>query len=89
MGGAAVTRRLGLWLLTMLICLDQLAQCWLRGWVYVWIGGDRPSADMTISDFVGRNAEAGKRWAIDAERAIDAFFGCGHCRRAILSDRKD
>lgn len=43
-------------------------------------GGDE---DETISSRVGRNAVAGKWWALILERVIDAFLGKGHCRKAI------
>lgn len=47
------------------------------------VGGG--SEDETISSRVGRNAVAGKRWALILEKMIDAipWFGKGHCRRAI------
>jgi hypothetical protein len=67
----------------MLICLDQFCGCWLRGWDYVWFGGECPNADETISSWVGRNAVEGEPWALVAERFIDALFGSGHCRRNI------
>lgn len=67
----------------MLLCLDQFAGCWLRGWYYVWIGGECPSSEETISSFVGRKSEAGYRWAHIAEKLIDRIMGAGHCRRSI------
>jgi hypothetical protein len=73
----------------MLICIDQLVGCWLRGWYYVWIGGDCPSADETISAFVGRNAIAGKKWALYSEQLIDSLFYRGHCRHAVITDDHD
>ena len=82
-------KRLGKWLLRMLICLDQLAGCWLRGWYFVWIGGEPPSADETISAWVGKSAAAGKRWALFAQAAIDRLFGAGHCQRAVAADPRD
>lgn len=88
MGCAAVRMRLALWFWQMLLCLDQFAGCWFRGWYYVWIGGECPSSEETISSFVGRNSERGKPWAILLERLIDAIMGQGHCRRAIESQFK-
>ena len=43
-------------------------------------GGDE---DETISSRVGRNAIAGKLWALVLERLIDAILGKGHCRDAV------
>jgi hypothetical protein len=85
----AVIERLKHWLVTMLLCIDQFMQCWIRGWYYVWVGGDRPSADETISAWVGKSLRAGKRWAHYAAAAIDFLFGAGHCLRAIESDDLD
>lgn len=81
--------RLRAWALQMLICVDQIAGCWLRGWVYVWIGGEQPKADETISSWVGRRAIAGFAWALVAERLIDLLFGAGHCRRAAAKEAED
>lgn len=75
--------RLKAWGWQMLLCLDQLFGCWLRGWFYVWRGGECPDADETLSSFVGRNAVEGKRWALVAERLLDGVFGEGHCRESI------
>ena len=41
------------------------------------------SEDETISSRVGRNAIAGKLWALVLERLIDAIVGNGHCRDAV------
>lgn len=83
--------RLLAWTGRMLVCADQLLACWLRGWFYVWLGrGELPSADETLSAFVGRHAIAGKRWALVAERVIDAVMTQrGHCRAAIARDDED
>jgi hypothetical protein len=78
-----VIKRGGAWLWQLLICLDQLFATWLRGWWYVWVGGELPNADETLSSFVGRRSLAGQGWARIAERALDAIFGTGHCRRSI------
>lgn len=78
-----------MWLLHMLICVDQLVQCWIRGWWYVWLGGDCPSADETVSDWIGQSANAGKRWATIGQKLIDGIFGQGYCQRAIADDDHD
>lgn len=81
--------RLGSWVFQMLLAIDQLAYVWIAGWLYVWVG-DRncPNADETISSCVGRNAMAGKKWALIAEKVINAlfWFAPDHCRRAIEWD---
>lgn len=85
-------KRLVSWLWQFLIALDQLVQVWVSGWLFVWLGvGDCPNADETISSRVGRNAMAGRRWALVLERIIDRLaIWCGsppgHCRRAIEYD---
>jgi hypothetical protein len=83
MGGASVNLRLKMWCWQMLLCFDQLTGCWIRGCYFIWFGGECPNADETISSFVGRKSEAGKRWARIAERIIDSIMGAGHCRRSI------
>lgn len=75
--------RLKAWGKQMLLGFDQLLGCWLRGWVYVWRGGECPNADETISSYVGRRSRDGAGWASTAERLIDAILGAGHCRRSI------
>lgn len=82
-------RRLGLWLVTLLIAIDQLVQVILRGPKFILLNGPRPSADMTISDWVGRCANAGIWLGIFAQEEIDAIFGAGHCQRAIAGDARD
>lgn len=69
------------YVLNLLIAWDQWANCLL--------GGNNP--DETISSAVGRKAMRGVRWALVAERVIDALFaalgdGPGHCRRVIEWD---
>jgi hypothetical protein len=78
-----MTARLKAWGRQMLIGIDQLLGCWLRGWFFVWGRGECPSADETISSWVGRKAIAGKHWALVAEKLIDRIMGAGHCRRSI------
>lgn len=86
-----IFNRFANWFERMLICLDQLFACWLRGWFFVWFNkGELPSADETLSAFVGRYAEAGQRWAIIAEKVIDFLMqNPSHCRRAIQRDDSD
>jgi hypothetical protein len=83
--GRPVTPRLQAWVHQMLIAVDQLVGCWLRGWIYVWCGGELPSPDETISSWVGRHSLLGNGRARILERFIDAIFGTGHCRRSIGS----
>jgi hypothetical protein len=83
-------RRLGCWLIELLVALDQLAHVLFGGPKFLLFGGPCPSADETISSKVGRQAMKGKRWAIIAERGIDALFSVlgqsGHCRANIEWD---
>lgn len=78
------------WLL--LVSLDQLAHVAAFGAWWALTGrGSRPRADETISSRVGRNAIAGKRWALAAEWLIDGLFWLaagkgGHCRANIEWD---
>lgn len=89
-GVGAIFSRLSLWFGRMFMTLDQALCVWIRGWGYVYFGGELPSADETISAWVGRNAIAGKRWALRAEKFIDALMTQeGHCRRAVERDDDD
>lgn len=84
-----MARRLALWLLQLLIAIDQLVYVWAAGWTYVWLGRGRcPSADETISSCVGRHAMRERKWALIAEKVINALFWLApnHCRRAIEWD---
>jgi hypothetical protein len=77
-------KRLWRWFIAFLTALDQLVYVWIAGWPYVWANrGECPDPNETISGCVGRNAIAGKQWALTAERLIDFLFGAGHCREAI------
>ena len=73
----------------LLVSIDQLAQVVLVGAAYLLRLTDVcPSADETISSYVGRGAIAGRRWALIAERIIDLLFvqlgeEPGHCRRNV------
>ncbi|RXR28963.1 hypothetical protein [Sphingobium fluviale] len=83
--------RFRLWLISMMVALDQCAHTFFAGPKYVIFGGRRPNTDETISSRVGRAALAGKRWGLMCEAAIDALFrllgdGPGHCRRNIEWD---
>jgi hypothetical protein len=82
-GIAGCFDRLFQWFEVMFQALDQLAACWLRGWLYVWLNRDRPNPDETISSWIGRSAEAGYRAGLIAEKVVDFFLGAGHCRLAI------
>ena len=69
---------------------DQLCCVTIRTPFYIVMGwGGKPSADQTISAFVGINAIAGMAWALAAEKAINFIMGDGHCRGAIARDGKD
>jgi hypothetical protein len=82
--------RLRRWLLELLISLDQLGHVLCGGPKYIFRGGPCPSADETISSKVGRQAAKGRRWAIAAEKVINAGFRIlgqrDHCRHAIEWD---
>lgn len=90
-GVTAIFDRLSNWLGRMFVCCDQMVAVWLRGWAYVWFGlGELPSADETLSAFIGRSAIAGKPWALKAEKLIDFLMTQpGHCRRAVERDDDD
>ena len=81
--------RLGRWLRQILVSLDQLAQVLLVGPFYVVELTDAcPSADETISSYVGRAQIRGVWWARVLAPAIDGLFvllghAPGHCRRSI------
>lgn len=87
---ASLKERLKRALLIVLIALDQLAQVLLSVPHYIFVGGAVPNPDETISSKVGRNAIAGKRWALLCEKFIDWLFyrltgERGHCRRHVGS----
>jgi hypothetical protein len=75
--------RLFQWFEVMFVAVDQLFATWFRGWVFVWLNGDKPNPDETLSSWIGRNAVEGNRSAMIAEKVVDLFLGAGHCRRAI------
>ncbi len=74
--------RLGRWAYLVAIALTQgVVNTVLAGLWWVITGrGDQPDPDEPFSSRVGRNAIAGKRWALIAERLIDGLLGAGHCR---------
>ena len=75
----------------ILVSCDQMAQVWIVGVFYVAGLTDAcPSADETISSYVGRGSIDGKSWAITSERIIDRLFvllgeAPGHCQRNVES----
>ena len=54
-------------------------------WWVVTGNGQEPDPDEPFSSRVGRNAIAGKRWALAAEKVVDGIFGAGHCRASASS----
>lgn len=73
----------------LLVSIDQFAQVALVGVAYVLHLTDPcPSADETISSYVGRGEMRGVWWAKALAPAIDALFvllgeAPGHCRRNV------
>jgi len=73
----------------LLVSLDQLAQVVLVGIAYALHLTDVcPSADETISSYVGRGEMRGAWWARLIAPAIDGLFVLlgeepGHCRRNV------
>ena len=82
-------RRLALLARQLLVSIDQLAQVLIVGFVFVLGLADTcPSADETISSYVGRGQLRGAWWARAAAPAIDGLFRLlgdapGHCRRNV------
>jgi hypothetical protein len=78
------------WLLLFGIALTQgVVNVTIAGLWWVITGqGSEPDPDEPFSSRVGRNAIAGKRWALIAEWAIDGIFGANHCRaEAVRTER--
>lgn len=81
--------RLALLLRQLLVSIDQLAQVLFVGVFYVTgLTDECPSADETVSSYVGRAELRGARWAWVLARAIDGLFvllgeAPGHCRRNV------
>lgn len=73
----------------MLVSIDQFAQVVLIGPFYVvGLAADCPSADETISSYIGRGEMRGAWWARLLAPAIDRVFILlgeepGHCRRNV------
>lgn len=65
------------YLIRLLVAIDQLGNTVCDG-----------NPDETISSRVGRNALAGKKWALIAEKVINALFWFqpNHCRSHIEWD---
>jgi len=84
-----VIRRVAAWARQMLVSVDQFAQVVLIGPFYVvGLAPDCPSADETISSYVGRGEMRGAWWARLIAPAIDRLFILlgeepGHCRRNV------
>lgn len=79
------------WVERFIIACDKFVAVWLRGWGFVWFNwGELPSTDESISGWVGRSAIAGEKWALVAEKVIDAIMlAPGHCREAVQHDKAD
>lgn len=73
----------------LLVSVDQFAQVAIVGAAYLLHLTDTcPSADETISSYVGRGEMRGRRWALVAAPLIDRLFELlgeapGHCRRNV------
>lgn len=86
---ASLAVRLGAVARQLLVSIDQFAQVLVVGVAYViGLTSVCPSADETISSYVGRGEIRGERWAIIAALLIDRLFialgeGPGHCRRNV------
>lgn len=74
-----IWERFKLWAEQFFICINQLTCNWLRGWWYVWLGGELPMADEPICSFVARRSYAGHRWATIIEQFLDWLIAPGHC----------
>lgn len=87
----AIFDRFSDWFERWLVACDQFLGMWIRGWLYVWFNiGGLPSADETISAWIGRSAIAGEPWALRAEKIIDGIMlAPGHCREAVSRDGSD
>ncbi|WP_232473843.1 hypothetical protein [Sphingomonas sp. MA1305] len=73
----------------LLVSIDQLAQVLVVGMFFVaGLTEACPSADETISSYVGRGEMRGARWAQILASIIDRLFVLlgeqpGHCRRNV------
>jgi hypothetical protein len=79
-------RRFIRWLYLFAVALTQgIVNTTLAGlWWAITGRGSEPDPDEPFSSRVGRNAIAGKRWALIAEKLVDSIFGAGHCRASAL-----
>lgn len=81
--------RVGAVLRQLLVSIDQFAQVMLVGVAYIaGLTSVCPSADETISSYVGRAELRGARWGKIAAFVIDNLFVLlgeepGHCRRNV------
>jgi hypothetical protein len=81
--------RLAAFVRQILVSIDQLAQVLIVGLLYViGLASICPSADETISSYVGRGARRGAAWARIAAPLIDGLFVLlgdepGHCERNV------
>ena len=88
--GGVITRAAAV-LRQLLVSIDQLAQVLIVGLFYiVGVTTVSPSADETISSYVGRGELRGARWAQLLAPVIDGLFvllgdAPGHCRRNVES----
>lgn len=73
----------------ILVSIDQFGQVLIVGTGYIiGLTSVCPSADETISSYVGRGQLRGARWARAAASVIDTLFVLlgeqpGHCRRNV------
>ena len=81
--------RLARWMRQLLVSVDQLGQVVIVGLFYVvGLTANCPSADETISSYVGRGQQRGARWARIIAAVIDGLFVLlggmpGHCARNV------
>lgn len=86
---AGLLDRLGAVTRQLLVSIDQLAQVAIVGALFIiGVTGICPSADETISSYVGRGQMRGARWARIIAPVIDRLFMLlgeepGHCRRNV------
>lgn len=86
---AGLISRLAAWLRQILVSIDQFAQVVIVGLFFViGLAATCPSADETISSYVGRAVIRGALWARPVAFLIDGLFfllgaGPDHCRRNV------
>lgn len=71
-----------------LVVIDQAVQVVIRTPFYIVGLAETLNPDDTISSVVGKAAIANKKWALIAEKVINAlfFFDPNHCRRVAEHD---